>query len=270
MIRKPLTSSARSAHKEKRHGALTTAVLTCVYLTSACDQTRLDENLCPLNETPTRSTVLLLDTSDPLTPEHREVLNRLVREMQEPQGPSDFYIAPGEALIVYELGENLGEMVPELTVCNPGGHPDTWSWRRNLTEGKALALRQWQRFRETVDLLFDEPLESAPQSRSPIIETLSVIAARHAPSRRSTSGLRTHVIVYSDLLQHTDALSHYGIYPPAEQVPQHLRTDLAGVEVSLYRLERERYAQWQTTDHYYWWSYLIMTFGGQVIWQESV
>ena len=162
-----------------------------------------------------------------------------------------------------------------LTVCNPGGHPDDWSWRRDLTEGKAIALRRWQRFVASVEPLFAASEENAAQPRSLIIEALGVIVPRHAPSRRTVAepADRVHLIVYSDLLQHSDALSHYGPYPPAEEIIaslRHLQTDLAGVEVSLYRLERARDARWQTRDHYYWWTELIEAFGGQVIWQESV
>ena len=195
--------------------------------------------------------------------------------MQQPNGPPDFRIAPGEALIVYELAQNLDEIEPVLTVCNPGGHPDDWSWRRDLTEGKAIALRRWQRFVASVEPLFAASEENAAQPRSLIIEALGVIVPRHAPSRRTVAepAGRVHLIVYSDLLQHSDALSHYGPYPPAEEIIaslRHLQTDLAGVEVSLYRLERARDARWQTRDHYYWWTELIEAFGGQVIWQESV
>ena len=239
-----------------------------------CDRVPIDENLCPANQEPPRTTVLVLDTSDPLNPKQREVFARLVKEMQEPGGPPDFRVAPGEALVVYELTQNLADAKPLLRVCNPGDKPDDWAWSRELTEGKAIALRRWQRFRESVEPLF-APKEATAQPRSPIIEFLGVVVPRYAPSVRVGSATRTHLIVYSDLLQHSDALSHYGDYPDAEAIAKttglrHMKTDLTGVEVSLYRLERTRDAHWQTTEHYYWWTELVQSFGGQVIWQESV
>ena len=250
------------------------AAVPLVGLLTACDRVRLDENLCPANQVPVRTTILVLDTSDPLNPKQREVFARLVKELQEPGGPPDFRVAPGEALVVYELTRNLADVGPLLHVCNPGDRPDDWAWQRELTEGKAIALRRWQRFRERVEPLFASK-DAAAQPQSPIIEFLGVVVPRHVPSSRMGSDRRTHLIVYSDLLQHSDALSHYGDYPDAKAIPKttglrHMKTDLTGVEVSLYRLERMRDARWQTTAHYYWWTELVQSLGGQVIWQESV
>ena len=241
---------------------------------AACSPTRLDGDLCPVGQTPPRTTILVLDTSDPLDPKHQSVFERLVREIQEPDGPDDYRVAPGEALVVYEISRDLAQIEPRVRVCNPGDRPDDWDFKREATEGKMIALRQWQRFREAVEPLFAIK-EATPQAHSPILEFLGVVVPEHAPSSRMAGKRRIHLIIYSDLLQHSDALSHYGRFPPANAVKEsaalrHLQTDLEGVEVSLYRLERQRDARWQTTDHYYWWTKVIQSFGGQVIHQESV
>ena len=243
-------------------------------LAAGCQPTRLDENLCPLNQPPKRTTILLLDTSDPLNEKQRAFFSRMVRELQEPDGPADFRVAPGEALVVYELAQEFGDVEPLVLVCNPGDRPDDWGWKQELTEGKQLALAAWRRFRERVEPLFAARHPIAEPS-SPILEFLGVILPRHTPSARMGADTRTHLIIYSDLLQHSGALSHYGTYPPADAIAQtaglrHLHTDLRGVEVSLYRLERSRDARWQTTPHYYWWTQLVQAFGGEVIYQESV
>ena len=243
-------------------------------LLAGCSPTLLDENLCPRNKLPERTTILLLDTSDPLSEKQRGVFSRMVREMQEPGGPADFRVAPGEALVVYELPQQFSDIEPLVFVCNPGDRPDDWGWERELTEGKQLALAAWRRFRERVEPLFVAD-DSVAEPSSPILEFLGVVIPRHTPSARMATDTRTHLIVYSDLLQHSQALSHYGAYPDAEAIPRttglrHLRTDLTGVEVSLYRLERSRDSRWQTTEHYYWWTKLVQAFGGMVIWQESV
>ena len=239
---------------------------------------RVDENLCPVDQPALRTTVLLLDTSDPLSPKHAEELRRLVSEFQEPGLSKDFYVAPGDALIVYELSADLGTVEPILKICNPGDHPDSWTWKQSLTEGRQIKLRQWRRFRETIEGMFTQVGSSEAQLSSPIIETLGVLVPRHVPSSRVTgteAQLGTHFIIFSDLLQHSNALSQYGEYPPAKEVRdtpglRHLRTDLTGVRMSLFRLERPRDARWQTRDHYYWWTDLIHSFGGQVVSQESI
>ena len=242
----------------------------------SCTRVVLDEDLCPAGQEPSRTTVLLLDTSDPLTPKHREELERLVRELlgTSGSGKPGFVLVAGEALIVYELPQNLAEIKPVIRVCNPGGDPADWDWKDELTQGKALALLEWENFLRTVEPLFKRK-EGPAQALSPIIEALGVIVPRHATSRRSSdAGAKpVHLILYSDLLQHSEHLSHYGRYPSPQEVKQklrHLQTDLSGVEVSLYRLERSGDARWQTTDHYYWWTKLIQEFGGKIIFQRSI
>lgn len=243
-----------------------------------CTQ-RLDENLCPVGDTPPRTTVLLLDTSDPLTAEHEAVLQRLVNEMYSLDAPvttSDFYIGPGEKLVVYELNEDVGALEPSLELCAPGQHPKDWPWWRELIEGREYALRRWQILKDTLKEMFARS-PGPVQPSSPIIEAIGVIVPQYAASRRSRSDTSTpvHLVLYSDLLQHSDTLSHYGPYEDAAAIlttsrTRHLGADLAGVEVSIYRLERARDADWQTVDHYYWWTRLIQEFGGRVIYQDSI
>lgn len=232
-----------------------------------------------MGQPPAATTILLLDTSDPLAPAHEAELGRLLREMNsefQVQEDSDFFVAPLEELVVYELNEDIGALEPSLTLCNPGVNPNVWEWWRSLFEGRALAQRRWEQFDHEINSMF--AVEEKPaQSSSPLIEALGVIVPRHTPSRRSFGDAvkPVHLILYSDLLQHSESLSQYGAYPPAEQVlttssTRHLGTDLTGVEVSLFRLERARDARWQTREHYYWWTRLVQEFGGQVIRQESL
>ena len=240
----------------------------------------LDENLCPVDGKPTRKTILFLDTSDPLTPKHHAELERLASELQEKgvnPDVEDFYIAPGEALIVYRLALDRRNLQPSMKVCNPGGDPDDWDWKKNLTQGQAFALANWKKFEDRIKDLFPRESE-AEMPRSPILENLAVIVPRHAPSKRSLPAEKVslvHLILFSDLLQHSDLLSHYGPYPRAKSflnTPglRELATDLTRVDVTILRLERNRYSRWQTRDHYYWWTELVREFGGSVRWQQSL
>lgn len=248
------------------------AALACV----TCSTVPLDPDLCPEHQEPSRTTVLLLDTSDPLTPKLREELKRLVEELTGARGSGEdgFLVEPGEELIVYELPQDLSGIDHEIRVCNPGGDPDDWEIKDGLTKGQEIAIRRWKDFLAAVEPLYDRAA-APPQARSPIIETLGVIIPRHATSRRNSDSdtPRVHLILYSDLLQHSEHLSQYGTYPSPADVKKnlpHLQTDLSGVEVSLYRLERIGDRHWQTADHYYWWTKLIQEFGGKVVYQESI
>ncbi len=234
----------------------------------ACDRARLDADLCPRSGAPTRNTVLLLDTSDPLSDKHRAELRRMVGELQS--ADHEHRVAPSEALFVYDVA--AGADKPLLKVCNPGGHPDEYRWWDGLWRGRALDMRRWRRFDELIEGLFSEIEANTGRSRSPILETIGVVVARHVPSVRLGGGKagRSHLVVFSDLLQHSDDLSHYGPYPKPKAIPRALRTDLTGVDVSLYRLERSREARWQTKEHYYWWTELVGSLSGRIVWQQSL
>ena len=271
---------SHSDRLDVRRQFLTTVLIALVTASlGACDRPRLDEDLCPMGSGLARKTILLVDASDPLSAKHREVLRRMVAEMQGGNAAGDLTVRPGEALVVYKLEQSVDTVEPVLRVCNPGGNPEDWTWQDSLTQGQAIALRHWRKFLESVEPLFPED-QGNPQAQSLILETLGVVVPRHAPSRRrmgdpNDTPVRTHLIIYSDLLQHSPALSHYGLYPPADSIKstvgmRHLHTDLTGVDVSLYRLERERDARWQTVDHYYWWTEIIGDFGGELIWQEPI
>ena len=106
-----------------------------------------------------------------------------------------------------------------------------------------------------------------------MLETITVLAARHIPGKRGDERFKVHFVVFSDLLQHTSRFSHYGPYPDAKDMRHSARdliTDLTGTRVSLFRLERSKYAKWQTEHHYYWWTELVQEQGGQIEWQESL
>lgn len=261
--------------------ALVTVAL--VVTSASCGQPELDQNLCPKDGPPRRQTLLLLDTSDPLTPKHQAELKRLVRELQQPKSKNhdkDFHVAPGEALIVYEMAADWRNLKPKIHVCNPGNRPEDWNWKKGLTQGKFVALRNWRQFEEKLKALYPKETGNAAPA-SPILETLSVIVPRYAPSKRtkrteSVEGRRpVHLILFSDLLQHSELLSHYGRYLDAKKLAAtpsltELRTDLIHVDVTLFRLERSQYARWQTKGHYYWWTHLMREFKGNILWQESL
>ena len=258
--------------------------LIAISLASGCTRSRLDHDLCPIDPKPKYTTVLLIDTSDPLAPKHREKLRSLIKELQEPSDANGTYashnIEPGEELVVYELAADLADLEPSIRVCNPGGNPDTRTIVDDMTTGRTIELRRWNDFRGRLERLFDQQGQhSLP--RSLILETIGVVVARHASSLRALNENtdRMHLILYSDLLQHSESggLSHYGPYPQPESLLtqaglRHLKSDLSSVDVSIYRLERDSIdvARWQTTEHYYWWKDLVHTFGGRVTWLESI
>ena len=231
----------------------------------------VDDRLCPKDTGPVAATVLLLDTSDPLTPKHEAELERLAGQISSEQ-TGQMGIAPGELLAIYELTQDPGEPRQLIEVCRPLKNPKDRTWRDDIHQGKRFAERDWRRFEDALVAGFPAR-ESEPQPTSPLLETISVLAARHVPGKRAENRFKVHLVVFSDLLQHSGRLSHYGDYPEARHMRQHARdllTDLTGTQVSLFRLERSKYAKWQTERHYYWWTELVQEQGGQIEWQDSI
>ena len=229
----------------------------------------MDGRLCPVRG-PIGATILLLDTSDPLTPKHKAELERLARQIVA-NHDNEIGIAPGELLAVHELTQEPGEPRQLLEICRPPIDPKKSNWLDEIHRGKRFTERDWEKFEEALAMGFpktDNPSNSQPTS--PLLETIAVLAARYVPGKRGDKGFEVHLIVFSDLLQHSESLSHYGFYPPANHMPRDLLTDLTNVKVSLFRLERQKYAKWQTENHYYWWTELVLEQGGEIEWQESI
>ena len=223
----------------------------------------LDPQGCPRKSGPSREVVVLLDTSDPLSAKHRAELGRILREMTSPAASGRhgaLVVREGERVTFYLLQSSGAPEAPVDQICNPRGNGVIIQWRRE----------QFVERVEAVEALFPAE-ESEAQPQSPILETIAVITARHASSRRAEKDARpTHLIVISDLLQHTGTLSHYGPYPDPKSLPRELVTDLSRVEVSLFRLERQKYAKYQTPEHYYWWTDWVEAMEGRLAWQQTL
>lgn len=230
-----------------------------------------DDRLCPKDTGPVGATVLLLDTSDPLTPKHRAELERLASQIASEEA-GRMGIAPGELLAVYELTHDPGAPKKLLEVCRPFKNPKDRTWRDDIHRGHRFAQRDWERFEHALANGFPER-ESKPTATSPLLETITVLAPLHIPGTLGDERFKVHLVVFSDLLQHSARLSHYGSYPDAKKLRHDARdllTDLTGARVSLFRLERPKYAKWQTERHYYWWTELVQEQGGQIEWQDSI
>ena len=266
-------------------GVLFVVVIGLLTAFIAVQPEKLDQNLCPENVSRNSRTILLVDASDPLTAKHRSELHRLLTELRtspEPGATTKFYVEPGEELIVYRLEDNLDEIAPIARVCNPGDNPEEWEWTDDLTRGKSFAIKNWQQFEFALEGLFSKE-ESSSQSQSLILENIAVILPRHTRSSLQVNPRvepRTHLIVFSDLLQNSASLSHYAPFPSAEFPStdnfsgnaklRELATDLIGVRVSLLRLERSKYGPFQTDIHYRWWANFIVKSGGLLHYQRSI
>ena len=235
--------------------------------------------LCPVKPDPTLAvTVLLIDPSTPLDAQHRTELRRLMREMGAPE--TLMHVPIGGRIYGYHLppvSENLDEaLAPADTFCNPGGRPEDRRALDDLTEGELHAQDRWRRFTRRLEGLFPTE-ETTRQGGTPLLETLALLSARHAHSAREADGRRMHLIVWSDLLQNS---GHFTQYVENDETPArvwledpanaHLRADMRGVDMSVFRLERPGHERFQTDHHFKWWVEVLTDMGATIRWQESI
>ena len=232
--------------------------------------TPLGPDLCERDNSPKGTTIILIDGSDPLAALHREKLAQVVRELKGEQD-SHLAIHPGERVVVYGVIADVTDLKAEINICRPLKNIHERTWVDELTEGQIVALKRWHQFTKTLEGVFAR-LADNEQPQSPILETLSVVVPRHTPSTLPSDGVerhRTHLIIISDLLQHTDSISHYRRYPDIgalmNQDTRGVLPNLDRVEVSLFRLMRDKHHGLQGEKHARWWHDTVTMLGGTLM-----
>lgn len=235
-------------------------------LSSACAADALDQQtLCPVNGSE-QQTILLIDTTNPLTPIAQEKLKKLLEAFRD--SGNEHYLQTGHELIIYRLTSDVTTLKKLLQVCNPS-NPKDRTWWDVLTEGKYPGLRKWRHFEREILQALPKRDEQVTENQSPLLETLALVIARHVSSIgvARTERKPTRLILFSDMLQHSDRLSHYKSLPKMKTfkaLPGYaaMESDLRDVDVWLYYVRRKDH---QPPKHYYWWTQVIELFGGRVM-----
>ena len=244
-------------------------------LHTACEIEKLDpRTLCPVNGSE-QQTILLIDTTDPLTPVAQEKLKQLLKEFRD--SDKQHYLQTGHKLIVYRVTPNITDnRKPLLRVCNPG-NPEDRTWKDDLTSGKYGALQKWRHFEHSILQALPKINEQVTKEQSPLLETIALVTARHVPSPSVKTQLKpTRLILFSDMLQHSNLLSHYKSLPDMETFQTmtgyaSMASDLRDVGVWLFYVRRTGLENQQTSKHYYWWTQVMEElFGGRVMKQKPL
>ena len=225
------------------------------------------QTLCP-SEGSKQQTILMIDTTDPLTLVAQEKLKQLLKAFRD--SDNQHYLQPGHELIVYRLTPRIENIGKPLRVCNPG-NPENRTWKENLTSGKYSGLRKWRRFEQFILRALPRLGEQEEGNKSPLLEAIALVAARHVPSIGvDTQQKSTRLMLFSDMLQNSEHLSHYKLVPDMKSfrsLPGYVEMDsnLSGVDVWLFYVRRSGLEHKQTAEHYYWWTQAIEVFGGHLI-----
>ena len=118
----------------------------------------------------------------------------------------------------------------------------------HLTQSEAIIRRNWQqKFRAPLEEELRKLLTNKEAKSSPIMESVQSVAITHFQSTKRRDVPR-RLIVVSDLLQNSDAISFYKDQPDFRRFhdsPQArgLNPDLRGVEIELWLIQRKQRQQ---------------------------
>lgn len=206
--------------------------LIWLFLIAKGNQVPRDQaTLCPLSGY-TSQTLVLIDTTDPLP---------LVTQTQVLQKLRDVVAEiPKNGLLELRLlsADPEQSRLAMKVKCNPGDGSDI----DPVTGDAEGAKRRWQtEYVQKVEEALRNSLAGSPQDFSPIMEAIQRIAAEHLTSSHDKS-IPTRLVVVSDMIQHTDAYSHYrdGLEPEtfSAMARNRLATDLAGASVEFWMVRR--------------------------------
>jgi len=258
------SAAAQRAASENRRAALKIALVVAVvllvggiYFWAASSRRTLDDQLCPT--TPDSITVLLVDVTDPMNMAQRQDFENQLTKLKNS-------IPRYGKLVVAKVDATADRLLaPVITRCNPGTADDVSS----ATGDPASVQKQW-------DEGFDAPLSAAfnrldsatGADQSPILESIQSVALTEL-QKPGQEKLPKRLIVASDLLQNTADLSFYRGLPEPKAFTdgaafRRVRTDLRGVEVELWMLERSDAATTQPRSLADLWERIIGAEGGDV------
>ncbi|SLN77889.1 hypothetical protein [Oceanibacterium hippocampi] len=258
------------------------------YLSVSSDHVTLDaQTLCPVSG-PLSRTVMLLDVTDPLDDRQAAALATLLSDLRNPATSEAAmsaaklrggvrYVEPYGEIVAYSIRQSGTAMEPFLRVCNPG-NPEKMSLEDEFTASKRRVSARWNKFEERILSAFSSASSSDEQTDSPLLETLALIVQREASSvalRASGRDTPLRLIIFSDMIQHSKALSHFRRYPGAPDFLRSgelaaLRSDLSSIEVVVYYLRRSQYAQFQSLQHFQWWQDVMAGMNGDLIYLEPI
>ena len=257
-------AAARRAYVQIAFVVAAFAVILAVYYVTLSGRRTLDKvTLCPAS--PDAVTVLLVDVTDPLNvPQRQDFINQLERlrsSMPRYGKLAIFKVDP--------LSDQL--LKPVIERCNPGTAADV----NELTGNKEQVAKAWdQGFKKPLDDAFSQVLAESDAPQSPVLESIQSVVLTQMKNQQA-DGKTQRLIVASDLLQNTARMSFYAGLPTPDAAIQSgafrsLRTDLKGVEVELWMLQRPDAKSRQPAQLRQVWEAMISEMGGKVVREYNV
>lgn len=193
------------------------------------------ETFC-VKENLAQKTLILVDTSDKLSPIQKTALNERLWNYVKNIEKNNHQV------LVFSV-ENINDKIiePILKICNPGDAKNV----NSLIENKKIISQNFEKhFKDKIDNIFVNLLDKESSQNSPIMESIQSIAVSNfiADAQNQT---KNKIIIISDLLQNTENFSFYkGDYNFEKFIKgenyKFLKADFDGAEIELYFLNRRK------------------------------
>jgi hypothetical protein len=237
--------------------ALATAAGGGWFIKERADRLAIDEHLCPPQ--PESFLAVLVDVTDPMSLPQRQDLRNKLEELKDSVGRYG-------KIVIFKVDASREQLLsPVLEVCNPGSASDVSGIS---ADPKAIQKTYQEKYQAPVDRAFQQLMVASGSEASPILQSIQSVALTELKEPQARDKPQK-LIVISDLLQNTKGLSFYGRRPSAEEVMQSsefatARTDLRGVDVELWMLQRPDFSTTQPRGLADLWDQLITAQGGNV------
>lgn len=239
------TRVAQREQRKKLRAILTVVAVVAIifagggwFLLEKSKMQSLDENLCPPQ--PSEFTAVIVDVTDPLTLAQRQDLRNRLDQLRQA------IRVEGEIAFFKIDATNTKLLQPILTLCNPGTAADFSEVDRDL---KRVQATYDDKFEAPIVQAYERIFSASGSDRSPILQSIQSVNLTELQTAKA-KGKPRRIVLISDLLQNTANLTFYGRLPSAEEVLANsdfrtASTNLAGVRVDLWMLQRPDYRQTQ-------------------------
>jgi hypothetical protein len=263
----------RVAQREQRKklGAILTVVAAVAiifagggwFLLEKSKMQSIDENLCPPQ--PTEFTAVIVDVTDPLTLVQRQDLRDRLDQLRQA-------VPVNGEIAFFKVGDpNVRLLQPILKRCNPGTAGDFSEVSRDL---KRVQATYDEKFEGPIVKAYESIFSASGSNRSPILQSIQSVNLTELQTAGAKDKPR-QIVLISDLLQNTSKLSFYGRLPSANEVLANpdfraASTDLAGIKVDLWMVERPDYQQTQPRALADLWNILLQEEGASKVKVERI
>jgi hypothetical protein len=234
---RPSVAKKRRESRNTRsiYGVVVTIFLVATMLFVIADGSNppVDDDLCLADTPPPQTWAIVIDVSDPINHVQRRSIHNIVNDLKR---ETDKYAL----FAVFKLSSDPESLLePVLSLCNPGDGSDM----NSIYQNSKLAKKRWEKdfvvaFDSTLKSLLDR---EGGDNSSPIMEGIQAVKVslqnRHSP--------QNNLVLFSDMLQHTDVYSHYrspsASYDQASKSVSFAsaRTDLSGWSIQAHVFRRD-------------------------------